>query len=318
MERRLLGLRRLAHLAEHLRRRRLVEADRVVLGAADDADRLEHAQDADAGDVGGELGLAERQRHEAHGAEVVDLVGLDLLDRGDERRQVAQVAVDQLERRVLVDARAGPSGCSGPGRARTPGSPSRSRNSDMCRPSWPVIPVTSARFMAADASGPVRPFPRLGCRDSVRVDAVPVGSSWWRNSAQRASSSVSPIAAGGLAEPGERPGGSPGWSRGASARSPSPASPTGAAGRGRGGSRPGSRRRPRRRRGRAGRAGPSASRNRGQRATTAATASRRELRAARRARSRAPSSASAGSGSSTVSGGPAGTGSTGASATAGI
>ena len=52
---------------------------------------------------GGELGLRERQRHEADRAEVVDLVGLDLLDRGDERRQVAQVAVDELERRRLVD-----------------------------------------------------------------------------------------------------------------------------------------------------------------------------------------------------------------------
>ena len=102
VERRLLGLGGFADLAEHLRRRRLVEADRVVLGAADDADRLQHPQDADARDVGRQLGLAEGQGHEAHRAEVVDLVGLDLLDRRDQRRQVAQVAVDDLERRVLV------------------------------------------------------------------------------------------------------------------------------------------------------------------------------------------------------------------------
>ena len=57
MERRELGLGRLADLAEHLRRRRLVEADRVVLRAADDPYRLQHAQHAQARDLGEELGL---------------------------------------------------------------------------------------------------------------------------------------------------------------------------------------------------------------------------------------------------------------------
>ena len=102
VERRPLGLRRLAHLAEHLRRARLVEADRVVLGAADDAHRLEHAQHAEAGDLRGELGLLERELHEADRAEVVDLVGLHLLDRGDQRREVAQVAADELETGALL------------------------------------------------------------------------------------------------------------------------------------------------------------------------------------------------------------------------
>ena len=90
------------HLAEHLRRRRLVEADRVVLGAADHAHRFEHAQHAQAGDLRGELGLLERQLHEADRAEVVHLVGLHLLDDRDQRREVAQVALDELERGVLT------------------------------------------------------------------------------------------------------------------------------------------------------------------------------------------------------------------------
>ena len=92
-----------AYLSVHLRRRRLVEADRVVLGAAHDAHRLEHAEHTETGDLGGELGLRPRQLHEADGAEVVDLVRLHLLDRGDQRREVAEVAVDELERGCLVD-----------------------------------------------------------------------------------------------------------------------------------------------------------------------------------------------------------------------
>ena len=86
----------LGHLAEHLRGGRLVEADPVV-PPAHDADRLEHAQDPGAAHVGGQLGLAERELDEADGAEVVDLVGLDLFDHGDERGQVGQVAVDELD-----------------------------------------------------------------------------------------------------------------------------------------------------------------------------------------------------------------------------
>ena len=56
---RLFVLRGLAHLAEHLRGRGLVEAQAVVQRAADDAYGLEHAQDAQAGDVSRELRLAE-------------------------------------------------------------------------------------------------------------------------------------------------------------------------------------------------------------------------------------------------------------------
>ena len=217
--------------------------------------------------------------HEAHRTEVVDLVGLDLLDRGDQRRQVAQVAVDELERRVLVDARAGPSGCSGPARDRTPGSPCRSRNSDRWRPSWPVMPVTSARFRA-----PRLVANRPDVPGSLGVTRSQSGSSWCRNSPQRSSSSVSPIAAAASTESVERPEEAAVGLVRASARSPSHASPTGAAGRGRGGSRPGSTRTPRRRRARAGPAGPSRRGSAASARPPSATASRRALD--RRARAR--------------------------------
>jgi len=85
VKRRALGLRSLLYLAEHLRRRCLVEADRVVVGATDDADGFEHAQHAESGDLRGQLGLLERELHEADGAEIEHLVGLDLLDDRDQR-----------------------------------------------------------------------------------------------------------------------------------------------------------------------------------------------------------------------------------------
>ena len=170
---------------------------------------------------------------EADGAEVVDLVGLHLLDGGDERREVAQVAFDELERRVLVedelDLRVGLA-------AHEPEHlvALAARNSDRCRPSWPVMPVTSARFMAADPSGTVLRS-RLGRRIQSGSTRSQSGSSWWRNSAQRCRLVRLADRAGGLARARRGPGGSRGWSRGASARSPSRASPTGGAGRDRGG-----------------------------------------------------------------------------------
>ena len=97
MERRALGLRRLPHLAEHLRRRRLVEADRVVLRAPDHANRLEHAQHAEAADVRRQFGLAEAERDERDGPEVVHLVGLGQLEGSDQRGQVGEVARDLLD-----------------------------------------------------------------------------------------------------------------------------------------------------------------------------------------------------------------------------
>jgi hypothetical protein len=109
MERRRLATGVLMDLSEHLRCRGLVEADPVV-GAADDADRLEHAQHTRATHIGCELGLAERQLDEADRSEVVDLVGLDLLDGGDQRGQVGEVAVDQLDLGNLVLGRSLPFG----------------------------------------------------------------------------------------------------------------------------------------------------------------------------------------------------------------
>ena len=92
----------LADLAEHLRRRRLVEADGISVGPADDPDRLQQPEHPGATDVRGELGLAKRQRHETDGAEVVDLVRLDLLDHGDERREILEVSLDDLQLGGLV------------------------------------------------------------------------------------------------------------------------------------------------------------------------------------------------------------------------
>ncbi len=108
MERRALGLRGLADLAEHLAAAGLVEADRVVLGTTDHADRLEHAQHARAGDVGRQLGLVEAQGDERDRAEVVDLVGLGLVERLDQRRQVGEVAGHRLDERELVAHRRHP------------------------------------------------------------------------------------------------------------------------------------------------------------------------------------------------------------------
>ena len=47
-------------------------------------------------------------------AEVVDLVGLGHLERRHQRRQVGQVAGDQLDERHLLDDLRWPWGCSGP------------------------------------------------------------------------------------------------------------------------------------------------------------------------------------------------------------
>ena len=81
----------------------------------DDADGFEHAQDAEAGDLAGQLRLVPGERDEADGREVVDLVGLDLLDDVDEGGLVEQVADRDLDvgQRALDDGAA--SGCSGRG-----------------------------------------------------------------------------------------------------------------------------------------------------------------------------------------------------------
>ena len=71
VERRRLVLRRLAHLAEHLGARRLVEADLGI----DQAHRVEHARDAERGELAGERRLQPAGRHERLRRQVVDLGG---------------------------------------------------------------------------------------------------------------------------------------------------------------------------------------------------------------------------------------------------
>ena len=93
VERRLLVLRRLADLAEHLARRRLVEA-RLRAGLAH---RLEHPGDADAGELGRQRRLDPRHRDERHRGEVVDLVRPAGAHRVDQRALVEQVALVQRD-----------------------------------------------------------------------------------------------------------------------------------------------------------------------------------------------------------------------------
>ena len=134
---------------------------------------------------------------------------------------------------------------------------------------------------------------------SVRSIRSHAGSSWWRNSAQRASSSASPMVAARRTQPVERAEEAAVGLVLPAHVARNPASPTAGAGRGHGGSRPGSTRTPRPGRGRADRAGPS---RRGSEATApprrrrrragqgrGARAPRRGARPRRRARDRARS-----------------------------
>ena len=93
VERRLLVLRDLEHLAEHLRGRSLVEADAGI----DAADRLEQARDPDRGELGGQDRLLPGGGHEALRAEVVDLGRARLLERLGERRRIEQVGLDERD-----------------------------------------------------------------------------------------------------------------------------------------------------------------------------------------------------------------------------
>ena len=79
-------------------RRRLVEP-RLD---ARHAHGLEQADGADAGGVGGVLGLVERHPHVRLRGEVVDLVGVDLGEQRDQAGAVAEVAVVQEELRARV------------------------------------------------------------------------------------------------------------------------------------------------------------------------------------------------------------------------
>src|SRR5262249_60947905 len=94
MERRRFTLRRLPRLAEHLARRRLVEANPPGIKQPD---RLEDASDADGGILSGKHWLLPARRHEAHGGEVVDLVGAHGAEDIDEGELIEQVGLVQLD-----------------------------------------------------------------------------------------------------------------------------------------------------------------------------------------------------------------------------
>ena len=79
---------RLAHLAEHLTRAGLVEANVGI----DDADRFEEARDAERGDVARQHRLREARHHETLGRQVVDLGGAVLAHDRDHGALVEQVA----------------------------------------------------------------------------------------------------------------------------------------------------------------------------------------------------------------------------------
>ena len=93
MERRRLTLRHLVHLAEHLAGAGLVEADLRV----HDADRIQHAGDAQRRELAGEHGLLEAGGYEALRRQVVDLVRAVLLENVDQADLVEQVALDDLD-----------------------------------------------------------------------------------------------------------------------------------------------------------------------------------------------------------------------------
>ena len=93
VERRQLGLRHLAHLAEHLARGGLVDLDLRI----DAPDRIQHPRHALGVELAGQQGLVPRRGDERHGGQVVELVRLVLLDGPDEREPVEQVGRVELD-----------------------------------------------------------------------------------------------------------------------------------------------------------------------------------------------------------------------------
>ncbi len=96
IERRVLVLRRLEHLAEHLARAGLIEPR---LGGRL-AHRFEHARHAERREFARENGLSPRRLHEALCREVVDLVGRGSAHRVDQGVLVEEVGRHELD---LVD-----------------------------------------------------------------------------------------------------------------------------------------------------------------------------------------------------------------------
>jgi len=96
VKRRVLTLRR-RRCAEHLARRRLVEA-RLDAGVAD---RLQQPHRALPGDVARVLRHVERDAHVRLRTEVVDLVGLQLVEHAHEPRGIRQVGMVQEQLDLL-------------------------------------------------------------------------------------------------------------------------------------------------------------------------------------------------------------------------
>jgi hypothetical protein len=93
------ALRGFLHQAIELGGRGLVEAG--LFFQAEETDRFQQAQGAEAVDVGGVLGRFEGHRDMAHRAQVVDLVRLDFAHDAIQVRGVGQVAIVQEEILVL-------------------------------------------------------------------------------------------------------------------------------------------------------------------------------------------------------------------------
>ena len=97
MKRRGLALRNFRHLAEHLRRSRLIVARRPLVPLVMVANRLEQAQRPHADHVGGIFGLIEGDAHVRLRREIVNLVGTHLLDDSPQPGAVAEVAIMQMQ-----------------------------------------------------------------------------------------------------------------------------------------------------------------------------------------------------------------------------
>ena len=93
MERRLLRLRRLPRLAEHLARRCLIAPNRGV----HPSDRLEDSGHPLGVVLAGEHRLLPGRGHERHGREIVELVRLNLVDHAQQRHLVEQIRLPQVD-----------------------------------------------------------------------------------------------------------------------------------------------------------------------------------------------------------------------------
>ena len=112
----------------------------------DQADRFEHAGDAEGREFAGEHRLLPTRRHEAHGREVVDLVRADRLDHVDDRKLVEQVGLVQRDPAAQVGDALEVFGAGPADDAVDFVALFRSRSA-RCEPSWPVMPVMRAFFM---------------------------------------------------------------------------------------------------------------------------------------------------------------------------